>query len=64
MSQLGFSKSDLEWRINYLFERAQYVHMDDNRSDLLKVNFGVPQESTMGPLIFNIHAADLQTTDQ
>ena len=40
------------------------MHIDDNRSDLLKVNFGVPQESTMGPLIFNIHVADLQTTDQ
>lgn len=38
------------------------MQIDDNRSNSLKVNFGVPRGFIMGPLIFNICVADLQTT--
>ena len=48
MSKLGFSKSYLEWPINYLCEREQFVQVDDKRSSSLEVNFRVPQRSIMG----------------
>lgn len=38
------------------------MQIDDNRSNSLKVNFGLPRGFIMGPMIFNIYVADLQTT--
>ena len=38
------------------------MQIDDNRSNSLKVNFGLPRGFTMGPMIVNIYVADLQTT--
>lgn len=57
-----FSKSYLEWTINYLCEREQFVQVDDKRSSSLKANFRVTQGSIMGPLFFNIYASVLQST--
>lgn len=38
------------------------MQIDDNRSNSLKVNFGLPRGFIMGQMIFNIYVADLQTT--
>ena len=37
------------------------VQIDDRKSDMATVEFGVPQGSILGPVIFNLHVADLQS---
>ena len=43
----------IEWIESYLADRKQTVEMDDTESDVLKVPFGVPQGSRLGPLLFS-----------
>ena len=60
MHHMGFSRKFLEWLINYLSNRYQFVQIDDKTSDLDNVVFGIPQGSILGPIIFNLYVSDLQ----
>ncbi len=59
---IGFSPSSLNWMLDYLTSRKQFVQINDKQSYLESVYFGVPQGSTLGPVLFNLYVNDLQGT--
>ena len=55
-----FGEEFLLWMVDYLTDRRQMVQIDDRKSDMATVKFGVTQGSILGPVIFNIYVTDLQ----
>lgn len=60
LHHLGFSKNVLEWLANYLCAGAHHVQIDDRKSSSALSEFGIPQGSILGPMLFNLFVADLQ----
>ena len=60
MSKVGFPRDFLIWTLKYITHRKQVVQIDDTCSEVKNVNFGVPQGSILGLVLFIIYVADLQ----
>ena len=55
----GLNSCALKWFSSYLSDRQQYVDIEGISSEINNINTGVPQGSTLGPLLFIIYMNDL-----
>ena len=60
LHSLQFSYSSLHLISSYLTERKKFAQIDDKRSPLARVYYGVPQGSIfLGPILLNLYVHDL-----
>ena len=58
-SKLGLRDKALLWFKSYLAGRTQQVSVNGSLSDKFNLTCGVPQGSSLGPLLFTIYASSL-----
>ena len=56
MSLAGFSCQSITWFESYLSNRRFQVNIKNKYSNVANINFGVPQGSFLGPLLFLLYA--------
>ena len=55
----GIRGKTLEWLKSYLANRRQYVDYRGTHSEIKQIEYGAPQGSVMGPLLFIIYSNDI-----
>ena len=55
----GITGTALSWFETYLTDRCQIIQLNGESSDEMRLQFGVPQGSVLGPLLFTSYTAAL-----
>ena len=58
----GVDEHAIKWFKSYLSNRKQYVQIDEVKSSIKDIETGVPQGSTLGPLLFIIYMNDISAS--
>ena len=56
----GITGNENGWFTSYLTNRSQYCSIDDQVSDIVEMECGIPQGSRLGPLLFIIYLNDFE----
>jgi hypothetical protein len=64
MEGLNFAEETINWFKSYLNGRQQCVSIENELSDWLPVELGVPQGSILGPVLFLMYINDINNSDQ
>ena len=59
LDHYGFRGNFLNFLLNFIKDRTYFVHVNGLNSDMKMLNIGVPQGSTLGPLLFLIYINDM-----
>ena len=60
-SWFGITSTALSWIKPYLLNRSFYVNIENTKSSLFQLLYGVPQWSVLGPLLFILYTTPLST---